>query len=199
MNSRTHPLRNAIVATLTVASALAAHAQQSSSNTSVLPYTQQGYVGVNLGAADYSTRCGGSLFSCGNPDVAFNLYTGGMFSQWLGVEFGYINTGSADRAGGRAKAQGLNASLVARVPVGPVHLFAKGGTTYGRTRVTADALSLVPTGKASGWGGSYGAGVGYDFGTNSTVVGEWNRTEYRFAGIGRKPVETTSIGYVYRF
>ncbi len=198
MDLSTHPLRSAIVATLTVASALAAHAQQSSS-TSVLPYTQQGYIGVNLGTADYSTPCSGSLFSCDNPDVALNLYTGGMFNQWLGVEFGYVNTGSGDRAGGRTKAQGVNASLVARVPVGPVHLFAKGGTTYGRTRVTADPLSLVPTGKASGWGGSYGGGVGYDFGTNSTVVAEWNRTEYRFAGVGRKPVETTSIGYVWRF
>jgi OmpA-OmpF porin, OOP family len=199
MNSPTHRLRAATVAALTVSAALAAHAQQRGSGMSVLPYTQQGYVGLNLGAADYSTRCGGSAYSCDNPDVALHLYTGGMFNEWLGVELGYVNTGSADRAGGRAKAQGANISLLARVPVGPLQLFAKGGTTYGRTRVSADALSGVPTGKASGWGGSFGAGVGYDFGTHSTVVAEWNRTEYRFAGVGRKPVETTSIGYVWRF
>jgi OOP family OmpA-OmpF porin len=198
MNSSTH-LLSAMVATLTLTTALAAQAQQNDRNTSVLPYTQQGYIGLNLGVPDYSTSCGGSLFSCDNPDVALHLYTGGMFNQWLGVELGYLNTGSAERAGGRTKAQGVNASLVARVPIGPVQLFAKGGTTYGRTRVSADPLSLVPTGKARGWGSSYGAGVGYDFGSNSTVVAEWNRTEYRFAGVGRKPVETTSIGYVWRF
>jgi len=198
MTSPIHCLRVATVAALAVSAALAANAQQRST-ASVLPYTQQGYIGLNLGAADYSTRCGGSAFSCNNPDVALHLYTGGMFNEWLGIEFGYLNTGSADRAGGRAKAQGVNASLLARVPIGPIQLFAKGGTTYGRTRVSSDPLSGVPTGKASGWGGSYGAGVGYDFGANSTVVAEWNRTEYRFAGVGRKPVQTTSLGYVYRF
>lgn len=199
MASPTHRLRSATVAALALTAALAAHAQQRSSGMSVLPYTQQGYVGLNLGAADFSTRCGSSVYSCDNPDVALHLYTGGMFNEWLGLELGYINSGNADRAGGRTKAHGANISLLARVPIGPVHLFAKGGTTYGRTSVSADLLSGVPTGKARGWGSSYGGGVGWDFGANSTVVAEWNRTEYRFAGVGREPVETASIGYVWRF
>jgi opacity protein-like surface antigen len=107
--------------------------------------------------------------------------------------------GRADRAGGRTRAHGLNLSLLARVPIGPVNVFAKGGATYGRTEVSSDLLSGVSAGKGRGTGAAYGAGIGYDFGRNSSVVLEYGRHQFHFAGVGRKPVELTSIGYVHRF
>jgi OmpA-OmpF porin, OOP family len=189
-------LRTIGVAALALAAAGAVHAQ--SSGYSVLPGTQQGYVGLNIGKPDYSNSCGAGP-TCDDPDAAFHIYTGGMFNQWLGLEAGYLNMGRADRAGGRTRAHGINLSLVGRLPVGPVHLFAKGGATYGRTEVSADLLSGVSSGKRRGLGASYGAGVGYDFGSNSTVVLEYARHQFHFAGVGREPVESTSIGYVHRF
>ena len=190
--------RMAIVAALCCSAA--AHAQsQRGSGYSVLPYTQQGYVGLNIGASDFSNRCGPSLFDCDNPDAAFHIYTGGLFNQWLGIELGYLHTGNADRAGGRTKAEGVNVSLLARAPLGPVNVFAKAGTTYARTVVSADALSGVPSGRVRAWAPSIGVGAGYDFGSNSSVVLEWNRSNYKFAGVGREAVKTTSLGYVYRF
>ena len=194
--SSKHRLRTIGIATLAFAAAGAVHAQ--SSSYSVLPWTQQGYVGLNIGKSDYNTPCGFGP-GCDEADAAFHVYTGGMFSQWLGVEVGYLNMGNADRAGGRTRAHGVNASLVGRVPVGPVNLFAKGGATYGRTEVSADLLSGVSTGKDSGFGPSWGAGVGYDFGRNSTVVLEYARHQFHFVGVGRDSVETASIGYVHRF
>jgi hypothetical protein len=168
---------------------------------SLLPYTRHGYVGLNLGKPEFKNDCGTGLYTCDDPSVSGYLYTGGLFNDWFGAEIGYLNTGSADRAGGRTRAQGLNLSLVARAPVGMgFNLFAKGGGLYGETRVTSGLLSNVVAGKERGWGGSYGVGVGYDFLPNSGVVLEWNRYQFNFPGGGdREDVETASLGYVYRF
>ncbi|MBI5721175.1 MAG: outer membrane beta-barrel protein [Burkholderiales bacterium] len=199
-------LRPTVVATLALAGVLAAaaaldaRAQSSpSSGSSLLPWAQQGYVGINVGKPELGNDCGLGGFGCDDGDASVHLYTGAMFNQWLGLEVGYLNFGRAERAGGRTRAQGINLSAVARVPVGPVNLFAKGGGTYSRTEVTANALSGVPTGKASGWGAAYGGGVGYDFGRNSSVVLEYTRQDFEFAGVGRKAANATSLGYVYRF
>jgi hypothetical protein len=179
-------------ATLAMTAAVAAHAQ------SVVPYTTQGYWGLKIGKPDYSNPCTPG-FSCDDSSASVHLYTGGMFNNYLGAELGYLHMGSADRNGGRTRAQGLNVSLVARAPFGPMSVFAKGGATYGQTDVSADVLSGVPTGRERGWGGSYGVGAGYDITTNSTIVLEWERHNFEFAGIGRQPVKATSLGYVYRF
>jgi hypothetical protein len=129
-----------------------------------------------------------------------SVYTGGLVNEWFGVELGYMNTGKAHRAGGDTSAQGVNMSLVARAPMGPVNVFAKGGAIYAQTKVSSDGLSGVPSGKHSGWGGIYGAGVGFDFTPTSGVVLEWSRSELRFPGIdSRQNVDTTSVGYVHRF
>lgn len=197
---RTHRLRSIGLATVAVLATAAAQAQSSSSSSgySVLPWTQQGYVGLNIGKPDYNNSCGSGP-TCDDPDAALHVYTGGMFNEWLGLELGYLNMGRADRAGGRTRAHGINLSLVGRIPVGPVNLFAKGGATYGRTEVSADLLSGVSSGKGRGTGLSVGAGVGYDFNRNSSVVLEYGRHDFHFAGVGRKAVDLTSIGYVHRF
>lgn len=167
---------------------------------SLLPYTRRGYVGLNLGQSDYGAlSCGAGGFSCDDKDVGGTVYTGGMFNDWLGVELGYLHLGRVDRSGGRAEAQGLNVSLVGRLPLQQFNVFAKGGTTYGRTKVSADALSLVPTGKESGWGASYGAGVGLDVTPMASVVLEWARHDFHFEGTGKQEVDLTSLGVKYRF
>jgi OmpA-OmpF porin, OOP family len=190
-----HRVRTFAFAALALAAGAAAQAQSSSP---VMPWTQQGYIGLNIGKPDYRNRCGFGP-TCEDPNFGWHLYTGGMFNQWFGMEVGYIDMGRADRAGGTTRARGLNLSLVARAPIGPVSVFAKAGGTYGRTRVTADVLSGVSTGKDSGTGVSVGAGVGYDFNPNTSVVLEYARHDFHFAGIGREPVEMTSVGVVYRF
>lgn len=167
-------------------------------NFSVIPYTSHGYVGINVGKADYDLGCVGG-FSCSDNSNAFHLYTGGMFNRYFGAELGYVNLGDMERGGGKSKAQGINLSLVGRLPLGVVHLFGKVGTTYGRTEVTASPLSGLATGKASGWEPSVGAGVGFDLSPRSSIVLEWNRHQMRFVGVGKQDVDTTSIGYMHRF
>jgi OmpA-OmpF porin, OOP family len=167
---------------------------------SLLPYTRRGYAGINLGRPEFKVGCGSGGYGCDDPDVSGYFYTGGLFNDWVGLEVGYLNTGRAERAGGRTRSEGLNVNLVARAPIGAFNVFAKAGGLYGQTRVSTGLLSDVPSGKRRGWGGSYGAGVGFDFTPSSGVVLEWNRYQFLMPGRdGREDVDITSVGYVYRF
>lgn len=166
---------------------------------SVIPYTSHGYLGLNLGKGDYGDVGCTAGFACGDKKTAVNIYTGGMFNRWLGVELGYVNPGRLDRAGGKTEAHGLNVSAVGRVPVGVVHLYGKLGAIYSRTEVSASPLAGIATGKETGWAPSVGAGIGFDLSPRSSIVLEWNRYDMRFVGIGKREVETTSIGYMHRF
>lgn len=172
-----------------------------STSYSLLPYTQQGYVGLSVGSPNYDVDCGvTSLFSCDDPSTSWKIYTGGMVNQYFGAEIAYLDMGDADRYGGTARARGLNLSLVGRYPVAPnLAVFGKVGATYGRTRVSASPLALATSGKDSGWGGSYGVGASFDFARHWSAVVEWERHDFHFAGQGRDAVSTTSLGVKYRF
>ena len=169
-----------------------------SGSYSVIPYSTNGYIGFNVGRPDWSVPCAGG-FACSDSNTSYHLYTGGMFNQNFGAEIGYVDFGRSDRAGGRTRAHGINLSLVGTVPLGAFNLYAKVGTLYGRTEVTASPLSGVATGKDSGWEGTYGVGVGFNLTPRSSVVLEWNRYDLNFAGVGKRDVTTTSLGYVHRF
>ena len=189
---------------LALATSLPALAQTSgsglrASSYSLLPYTSSGYIGLNLGKPDWRPGCAAG-FGCSDADVAVHLYTGGLINDVVGAEIGYNNAGGASRNGGTTRAQGVNLSLVARVPLGGFNVFAKLGALYGETRVSADALSGVATGKERGWGVAYAAGVGYDFTPQMGVVLEWARDEYRLpGGGGRQDLDSVSLGLVRRF
>lgn len=166
---------------------------------SLIPYSSRGYIGLNVGRPDYDLGCGLGGFNCSDSSTSFNLYTGGMFNEYLGAEIGYVNLGKMRRGDGTSKAHGINVSLVGKLPLGAFNVFGKLGTTYGRTEVTASPLAGIPTGRESGWAGSYGAGIGYDLTPRSSIVLEWARYDMRFAGVGKREVNTTSLGYVHRF
>lgn len=165
---------------------------------SLLPFTRRGYVGINLGRPDYKLGCV-SGYSCNDPNFGFHVYTGGLFNDWIGAEVGYLRFNNADRGGGEVRLEGANASVVVRAPLGQFNVFAKGGVTYGRTRVTADVVSGVTPGRKRGWGGSFGAGVGYDFTPNHGAVIEWTRHDFEYPDGDRRDADMISGGYVYRF
>lgn len=173
-------------------------AWDSGSDYSLLPWTQRGYVGLNIGKPDYKGDCPAG-FSCDDADARAHLYTGGFVNDWLGAELGYQYEGKADRAGGSMRAEGINLSLVLHAPLGQFHLYGKVGGLYGRTKVSADALSGVATGKETGWGASYALGAGFDFTPSSGVVLEVTRNRYRFPGDVRENIDSANIGYVHRF
>lgn len=201
--------RTALAAATAVAALLAVPATSSAQTTdswergrasapSWIPYTSYGYIGLNLGTSDYKLPCAGG-FECDNPNVAGKFYTGGLFSRVLGLELGYINTGNADRNGGEASAQGVNVSLVGNLPITDrFNVFAKGGTTYAWTEVTAATGTGVRTGDTNGFGLSYGAGLGFDVTRDIQVVGEWDRNRFKFVS-GREDVDMYTVGVKFKF
>lgn len=167
---------------------------------SVLPGTTSGYVGANLARPDYGIDCA-PTFSCSDPSYGGKVYVGGAWSEVLGLELGYVNFGKAERAGGHARAQGVNLSVLWNFPVTDVfNVFGRVGGTYARTRTSASpfALPAAATGNRNTFGLAFGAGVGYELNNNIEVVGEWERHRLEFVS-GRDNVDMLSVGVRYRY
>lgn len=165
--------------------------------SSVLPYTQDGYVGISAGRTNYDLRTGGLPYD--DSGTGFKIYTGGFFHPNLGVEFGYLNAGKARRLGGDTEAHGFNLSLVGRAPLTEqFDVFGKVGTTYGRTRTGGVEGTGVRTGREDGFGLSYGLGARWAFTPQWAATLEWERHNFRFAD-GTDPVKMTTVGLQYRF
>lgn len=160
-----------------------------------------GYLGLNLGRSRYGVDCGGAAFICDRTDSAVRVSAGAMLGNFWGVELGYLDLGSISRAGGSTRARGLNLSLVGKAPlVRSFSVFGKVGATYGRTETTTMGVNAaIAAGTESGLGLSYGAGVSYDFTPRLSATLEWDSNDFRFAGGGRDPVRSTSLGLQYRY
>lgn len=167
--------------------------------TSVLPYTQDGYVGISAGNSKYDINPGLGGTGFDDSGNAFKIYTGGFFHPNLGVELGYINAGKARRVGGDTEAHGINLSLVGRAPLHEqFDLFGKIGTTYGRTRTGGFSGMGVQTGKEDGFGLSYGIGARWSFTPQWAAVIEWESHKFKFSD-GGDAVKMTTVGLQYRF
>jgi OOP family OmpA-OmpF porin len=159
-----------------------------------------GYVGLNLGRSRYSAPCTGIALLCDDTDRSVHLYAGSMANDFWGVELGLLDMGRIDRAGGDTRAQGLNLSLVGKAPLGHAFgLFGKLGTTYGRTDNPVLADGRIDTRSDHGFGLSYGAGLSFNMTPRLSAVLEWDSNDFHFAGSGRDPVRSTSLGLQYRY
>ena len=167
--------------------------------SSFIPYTQQGYIGLNAGQSKYSLDSGIGNYNFDDTGTAFKIYAGGYINPNFGVEFGYLNFGKANRLGDSTKAQGLNLSVVGRLPLNEqFDVFGKVGTTYARTRTNGYSNLGVQTGKDNGFGLSYGLGVRWAFNTQWAAVLEWERHRLHFAD-GKSNTNLTTLGVQYRY
>ncbi|MFC5498425.1 outer membrane beta-barrel protein [Caenimonas terrae] len=183
-----------------MASAPAAQAQDSSPSRSIVPPAGRGYVGLSLGRSRYSVPCGVTSLNCDSTDSSVQISAGSMLGNFWGVELGYLDMGRISRGGGTTKAQGLNLSVVGKAPVWQsLGVFGKIGTTYGRTDTSALLGSGVNNGTDRGFGLSYGAGVSYDFTPQLSATLAWDSHDFHFAGSGRDPVRSTSLGLQYKY
>ena len=158
------------------------------------------YIGFNAGRSNFSGLGNGTgLFGSSNRDTSYSLSGGTYFNDNLGVELGYTALGRVNRAGGTTDAEGINLGLVGKAPLGDqFNLLGRIGTTYGRSNVSSAPGSGVASGRASGFGLSYGVGAEYAFNTNWSAVLQYDVYNINFAG-GRSKVNTTSAGLRYRF
>ena len=197
-----------IISTLFVAAAslaVASGAQAQSSTSSTTDYTLYGsgnsYIGFNAGLTDYTLNDGTGVFGSDKRSTTYNLYAGSYFRESnLGMEFGYTNFGSVSRAGGTTKADGLNLSLIGRMPLGSsFNLLGKVGTTYSRTDVSSAPGSGVTAGSEAGFDWSYGVGAEYAFNRQWSGVLQYDYVYAKYAGGIRDSIRVSSLGVRYRY
>lgn len=179
-----------------------AHMAQAQSTNSSMAAPGSSYIGLSGGPADFSRiGSGNGLFSRDDHDTAYSLTMGNYFpNQNLGVELGYTNFGKVARGGGTTKAEGINLSLIGRMPINPMfNLLGKVGTTYGHTEVSANPLSGMATGSESGFDWSYGVGAEMVISPQWSGVLQYDEHFMKFAGGASDRVSTTTVGLRMRF
>lgn len=158
-------------------------------------------IGLALGRSDYGLRCG-LLPNCedGDRDLDVRLFGRAMPSDYWGAEVGVLDLGRVDFGGSSGRAQGVNFSVIGRLPLTEsLSAYGKLGTTYGHTSSTSSTGSGLRGGTESGFGLSYGAGVSWQFSPRMAAVLEWDSHDFKAAGGGRDPVRATSLGLQFRY
>lgn len=175
-------------------------AQAQSSMGSDLYGAGKSYIGLNAGESDFSLGNGTGVFGSERHDTVYNVYVGNYFSSNFGLELGYTDFGRVNRAGGRTKADGINVSLVGKLPLGDsFNLLGKVGTTYGRTEVSSAPGSGVVAGDESAFGWSYGVGAEYNFNPQWSAVLQYDEHDLKYAGDQRDRISAVTLGVRYRF
>jgi opacity protein-like surface antigen len=140
------------------------------------------------------------IFGSDQGDTSYSLRGGHYFSTNWGMELGYTDFGSVSRAGGRTKADGINLSLIGKMPVSPsFNVLGKIGATYSRTDVSSNPASGIVAGSENGSGLSYGLGVEYAFTPKMSAVLQYESTDMKFAGDRKDRVGATTLSARYSF
>ena len=159
-----------------------------------------GYLGLNAGKSNFSVGNGTGFFTSDNKDTTYGVYGGSYFTPYFGAELGYTNFGKINRAGGSTKAEGINVSLIGRLPLSPqFNLLGKLGTTYGRTDVSSAFGSGVVAGKETGFDVSYGIGAEYAFTPAVSGVLQYDEHKMKFAGGDNNRVGAATAGIRFKF
>lgn len=190
-----------IFAAATLSLAAGAQAQSGPSNNKAPLYgAGSSYLDLGVGQSDYSLGNGIGVFGSDQGDTSYSLRGGRYLGENWGVELGYTDFGSVARAGGRTKADGINISLIGKLPLNPnFNLLGKIGTTYSRTDVSSNPTSGVAAGSNSDFGLSYGVGVEYVFTPQWSTALQYESTDMKFAGDRNDRVGVTTLSARYRF
>ena len=209
-------MRTLFVGLMLVAAAAPAWAQDAKS-----------YVGVGAGVSSFDVdACDGlpAGFSCDDSGFAWNVRAGYYLFPWLGFEGTFLDFGKGAVPGvllnppagtvpiptdSDMRASAIAASLVGRIPIGPVSVLGRvgWGAITGKYSGIA-AVQDVTTGAVQYFGAQardttgqlvYGVGVAFDFTPSLTARLDWDRTK---AEDGQNPefdVEMFTAGVSYRF
>jgi opacity protein-like surface antigen len=199
--SHRHLVSSLCVAAAALA-ATGAHAQGSGSDGIYGLYGRgTSHIGFNAGLTDYKLNDGTGLFGSDKRTTAYNIYAGSYFKDSnLGMELGYTDFGRVTRAGGTTKADGINLSLIGRMPLGTSFgLLGKVGGTYSRTDVSSSAGSGVTAGSETSFDWSYGVGAEYAMSRQWSAVLQYDEHYVKYAGNNRDRINVTSLGVRYRY
>jgi opacity protein-like surface antigen len=181
-----------------------AQAQNSASNSKDLSLNGSAltYISLNAGTADLSrpiTAFG--VFGGEHQGTAYSISYGNYFqTQNLGYEIGYTDFGSASYKGATTKVDGINISLIGRMPLAyQFNLLGKVGTTYGRTDVSSNGVATVNTGSERAFAWSYGIGGEWLVSASWSAVLAYDEHYVRYPVDGNERVSLTTLGVRYRY
>jgi OmpA-OmpF porin, OOP family len=160
------------------------------------------YIGLSIGSSDFSKPSNGfGIFGNDQRATAYSINMGNyFFSPNFGMEVGYTDFGSVNRAGGTTKIDGINVSLIGRAPMSSTfNLLGKIGTTYGRTDVSSAPTSGVTAGSERGFDWSYGIGAEMLLSPQWSGVLQYDEHYVKFPGGSTDRVSATSLGLRYRY
>jgi opacity protein-like surface antigen len=185
----------------------------------------RGYLAAGAGVSKFDIDfCANAPSNCDDSDFAWNLRAGYHVFPWLGLEASFLDFGAGTLPGVLAnppantvpiptdsdvRASGFVASVVGRVPLGPVSLLGRvgWGAITGKFRGNA-AVQDLTTGAVEYFSAQnrettgqfvYGVGLTFDFAKAWTARVDWDRTS---AEDGRNPkfdVDMITAGVGYRF
>lgn len=187
----------AVAASFTLAAG--AQAQTNTSRTGPMVAVGASYADFNIGRSDYSLDNGFGFPDRDDGDTAYSAHIGSYFNENFGLELGYTDFGSINRAGGETSARGISLSLVGKYPITPeFNVLGKIGTTYSDTDVSSRDPA-VASGSENGFGVSYGMGVEYAFTPQWSALLQYESHKMKFAGGADERIGMTSIGVRYRY
>lgn len=187
----------------------------------------KGYVGAGAGVSKFGIDvCDGlpAGFGCDESGLAWNLRAGWFLWPWLGAEGAFLDFGKGAVPGvllnppagtvpvptdSDLRASGFVATLVGRVPLGPLGVVGRvgWGAITGKFKGNA-AVQDVATGAIQYFGAQtrdttgqlvVGAGVTMDFGKSLTARLDWDRARAEDGLNPRYDIEMFTIGVAYRF
>lgn len=187
----------------------------------------QGYVSVGAGVSKFAVDDCDALpagFSCDESGFAWNVRAGYYVFPWLGLEGAFVDFGKAAVPGvllnpppgtvaipadSDLRASGFAASLVGRVPLGPLSVMGRVGWAAVTGKFTGNAAAQdVATGAVQYFDARtrettgqlvYGAGVSFDFARGVTARLDWDRTKAEDGLNPKFDVEMITAGVAYRF
>jgi hypothetical protein len=197
-----------IPAALLTLAALTSGAQvsaQSGANSKPAEYPSimgSSYIGLSAGTSDLSrpiTAFG--LFGGSQQGTAYSVAMGNYFTnQNYGLELGYTDFGSVNRAGSTTRVDGINLSLIGRMPLSSTfNLLGKVGTTYGRTDVTANLGSGVVGGSERGFDWSYGIGGEMVLSPQWSALLQYDEHYVKYPSASNERVSNTTLGVRFHY
>lgn len=187
----------------------------------------KGYVGAGAGVSKFAIDDCDTLpagFSCDESGFAWNVRAGWFLLPWLGFEAAFLDFGKGAVPGvllsppagtvpiptdSDLRASGFAASLVGRVPLGPVGLVGRVGWGAITGKFTGNAaVQDISTGAIQYFGAQtrdttgqlvLGAGVTMDFGKSLTGRLDWDRTKAEDGLNPKYDVDMFTLGVAYRF
>jgi hypothetical protein len=162
------------------------------------PRANKHHVGLSIGKARFNVPCIEGMV-CRRSGRAITLHAGSDLSKRLGFELAYMRMSNTVHEGNAIRVRGLNVNMLGELPLASsVTLTGRVGANYARTRMDVATATGAVSGKAQGFGLSYGVGLNWDISDRWSAATDLNRHSFKFV-TGRDTVDTATVNLRYRY